>query len=273
MIRRLSPDARKPTKRAAAEDEASVLAATEPTTITHRRGQTKFLAPGEEEASGVSKMGRAAAKLCRLAFELAKAPDVAAMAELALAGLAEGTQTDAGALLLLPANVQGRAARRRPGNRRLPQLLGTSLPPRLELSGLDRAARGRSGAGAQRDGRQHLGHPRQPGRNPRHQRDLRPGPPRRPGVRTDPPLFHRPVDRARPRRPRVHPGGGRHRGRGHGKHPPPAGIGREPHSRAHRKRRTARAAGHPQRDHRPQHGDSPGDRGDRAAPPPATPPC
>ena len=92
---------------AAADDESNVLAANEPTTITHRRGHTKFLAPGKEEEDGVSKMGRAAAKLCRLAFELAKALDVATMAELALAGLAEATQTDAGAVLLLPANVQG----------------------------------------------------------------------------------------------------------------------------------------------------------------------
>ncbi len=84
-----------------------MLAPPEPTTITHRRGKTKLLAPGEAEESGVSKIGRAAAKLCRLAFELAKAPDVAAMAELALAGLAEGTQTDAGALLLLSAGAQG----------------------------------------------------------------------------------------------------------------------------------------------------------------------
>ncbi len=91
----------------ALDDDSDVLAPSEPTTITHRKGKTKLLALGEEEESGVSKMGRAAAKLCRLAFELAKAPDVAAMAELALAGLAEGTQTDAGALLLLSPGAQG----------------------------------------------------------------------------------------------------------------------------------------------------------------------
>ena len=85
------------------EDDLDVLDTIEPTTITHRRGKTKLLAPSETEDSGVSKMGRAAAKLCRLAFELAKAPDVAAMADLALQGLLEGTQTDAGAFLLLPA--------------------------------------------------------------------------------------------------------------------------------------------------------------------------
>jgi Nif-specific regulatory protein len=93
---------------AVADEDSSVLAVSEPTTITHRRGHTKFLAPGkEEEADGVSKMGRAAAKLCRMAFELAKAVDLAMMADLALVGLAEGTQTDAGAVLLLPANYQG----------------------------------------------------------------------------------------------------------------------------------------------------------------------
>jgi transcriptional regulator with GAF, ATPase, and Fis domain len=92
---------------AGSEEDSSVLAACEPTTITHRRGQTRFLVPGEEDTSGISKMGRAAAKLCRMAFELAKAPDVAAMADLALDGLSEGTQTDAAALLLLPRGFQG----------------------------------------------------------------------------------------------------------------------------------------------------------------------
>jgi len=89
------------------EDDSSVLAAYEPATITHRRGQTRFLEPGEEAASGVSKMGRAAAKLCRMAFELAKAPDSTAMADLALNGLLDGTMSDAAALLLLPKGFQG----------------------------------------------------------------------------------------------------------------------------------------------------------------------
>ncbi len=93
------------------DDDSSVLAAYQPTTITHRRGQTRFLEPGEEpdstvsETGAVSKMGQAAAKLCRLAFELAKAPDLPAMAELALDGLFEGTRTDTGALLLLPRDL------------------------------------------------------------------------------------------------------------------------------------------------------------------------
>ncbi len=78
-----------------------------PTTITHRRGQTRFLEPGPVEETGISKIGRAAAKLCRLAFELAKCPDVASVAELALEGLVQGTQSDAGAVMLLPKDYNG----------------------------------------------------------------------------------------------------------------------------------------------------------------------
>ena len=57
-------------------DDESVLETYEPTMITHRRGQSRFLEPPEEEDVDISlpKVGRAAAKLCRLAFELAKAP-------------------------------------------------------------------------------------------------------------------------------------------------------------------------------------------------------
>jgi Nif-specific regulatory protein len=84
------------------DDDESVLETYEPTTITHRRGQSRFLEPPEEEDVDVSlpKVGRAAANLCRLAFELAKATDVVSLANVALNGLFEGTQVDAGALLL-----------------------------------------------------------------------------------------------------------------------------------------------------------------------------
>ena len=83
-------------------DDESVLETYEPTTITHRRGQSRFLEPPEEEEVDVSlpKVGRAAANLCRLAFELAKATDVVTLANVALDGLFEGTQVDAGAVLL-----------------------------------------------------------------------------------------------------------------------------------------------------------------------------
>ena len=105
LVRRSSPDTA-PIEEAA-EDSSSVLTAGEPTTITHRRVQTKFLVPGEEEESGISKIGRAAAKLCRLAFELAKAPDITSLSEMALKGLAEGTPTDSGAVLIVPRDFSG----------------------------------------------------------------------------------------------------------------------------------------------------------------------
>ena len=89
------------------DDAAGVLDDLGPATITHRKGQTRFLEPVQAEEPGVSKIGRAAAKLCRLAFELAQAPDVAGVAQLALEGLAGGTLTDAGAVMLLPSEYEG----------------------------------------------------------------------------------------------------------------------------------------------------------------------
>jgi Nif-specific regulatory protein len=78
----------------------------EPTTITHRRNQTKFFEP-EQDPAVVPKVGRAAAKLCRLAFELAKCPDARAVADLALTGVFEEVAVDAGAVLLLPRDFRG----------------------------------------------------------------------------------------------------------------------------------------------------------------------
>ena len=88
-------------------DDSSVLSIHEPATITHRRGQTKFLEPQEPDETALPKLGRAAASLCRLAFELAQAPDIITIADLALAGLFEATQVDAGAVLVLPRHYEG----------------------------------------------------------------------------------------------------------------------------------------------------------------------
>ncbi len=80
----------------------------EPTTITHRRNQTRYLEPDHEpDDVSVPKVGRAATKLCRLAFELAKQTDVSSAARLALDGLLEGTNADAGAVLLVPRGKEG----------------------------------------------------------------------------------------------------------------------------------------------------------------------
>lgn len=86
-------------------DPADILGdAHEPTTITHRRNQTRFLVPGGPNDMPVPRLGQAAAKLCRLAFELASEPDATSVAHLALNGLFESTHIDAGAVLLLPRN-------------------------------------------------------------------------------------------------------------------------------------------------------------------------
>jgi Nif-specific regulatory protein len=83
-------------------ENSAVLDEYEATTITHRKGQSRFLDPLDEDDVDVviPKVGRAAAKLCRLAFELAKATDVKTLAHTALDGLFEGTSVDAGAVLL-----------------------------------------------------------------------------------------------------------------------------------------------------------------------------
>ncbi len=81
----------------------SIFEVFEPTTITHRKDQSRFLdtpASIEDTDEAVPKVGRAAAQLCRLAFELAKSTDVVSLANVALTGLFEGTQVDAGAILL-----------------------------------------------------------------------------------------------------------------------------------------------------------------------------
>jgi transcriptional regulator with GAF, ATPase, and Fis domain len=87
--------------------DSNVLTSHEPTTITHRRNQTRFLVPGGSGEVAVPRLGQAAAKLCRLAFELASEPDASAVSHLALNGLFESTNIDAGAVLLIPRGHEG----------------------------------------------------------------------------------------------------------------------------------------------------------------------
>ncbi len=92
------------------EDAESVLETFEPTTITHRKGQSRFLdAPvlDDTDDEALPKVGRAAAQLCRLAFDLAKSTDVVSLANTALNGLFEGTQVDSGAILLRQRDAKG----------------------------------------------------------------------------------------------------------------------------------------------------------------------
>jgi hypothetical protein len=87
------------------EDSAEEI---EPTNITHRRMQTRLLRDHVEGegSSLVPKLGQAAAKLCRLAFEMASQPDLRAVCRCALEGLLRSSvNVDVGAILLAPEGV------------------------------------------------------------------------------------------------------------------------------------------------------------------------
>ncbi|WP_146561734.1 sigma 54-interacting transcriptional regulator [Posidoniimonas corsicana] len=84
------------------DDEESVLLdGAEPTQITHRREQSRYLDPSSiDNDAPIPKVGRAAAALCRVAFTLAKATDLVSLSNSALDGLFESVAVDAGAVLL-----------------------------------------------------------------------------------------------------------------------------------------------------------------------------
>lgn len=84
--------------------DTQILDSVEPTTITDRRGRTRFLEADGEPPAGPN-VGRAAANLCRLAFDLAKLNNAITVSHMALDGLFEGTGVDAGAVLLAPRDL------------------------------------------------------------------------------------------------------------------------------------------------------------------------
>lgn len=71
----------------------------EPPLITHRRGHAQLLERDAETPSS-PRLGKAAAHLCRLAFAFGQQADAASVAKIALEGLFEATNADAGAVLL-----------------------------------------------------------------------------------------------------------------------------------------------------------------------------
>ncbi len=94
------------------DEAASVLEPVEGTHITHRRENSRFLRnPDAEADDAIPKVGRAAASLCRLAFDLAKATDVVSLANVCLTGLFEVAPVDAGAVLLRERGLDGRRDR------------------------------------------------------------------------------------------------------------------------------------------------------------------
>lgn len=93
-----------PLRTAATAEDSGVM---EPTTIMHRRGQSRFLGKATATATA-PQAGVAATKLCRLAFELAKAVDARETARAALEGLMDAVPSDAGAILLLGKASKGK---------------------------------------------------------------------------------------------------------------------------------------------------------------------
>ncbi len=84
-----------------AYEDDQTLPPAEPTTITHRRQKTRYHHAEPEQADeAVPKVGRAAAKLCRIAFDLANQTSVRGIAKIALDGLLESTNADCGAVLM-----------------------------------------------------------------------------------------------------------------------------------------------------------------------------
>ena len=83
------------------------IGVTEPTTITHRKQTTKFLADEGEELSEPSidgGFGIAATRLCRLAFALAKETTARSVARMAMDYLIEMADVDSGAVLMVPSS-------------------------------------------------------------------------------------------------------------------------------------------------------------------------
>lgn len=89
------------------DSDDEVLGEYEPTTITHRQHKTRLWESDDREGLSLEEAGKAAARLCRLAFELGKAPTAVKMAELTLDALFEMTAVDGGAVLLVPRDFVG----------------------------------------------------------------------------------------------------------------------------------------------------------------------
>ncbi len=119
--------------------ETVPLTGDDPTTITHRRGKTRYFDNAALDEPGMaSKVGATSAKrLCKLAFDLADIDDIKRVAQRSLECLFESTNVDAGGVYLLrdlQANRGGRnlglvASRsdHRPKYRRLSKFLAETV--------------------------------------------------------------------------------------------------------------------------------------------------
>ena len=79
--------------------------------IAHRRSRSGLLDTIRETAASAPRVGRAAAELCRLAFALGRAADLAEAARIALETAIEGTAAERGVVLLPTVRGDGPATR------------------------------------------------------------------------------------------------------------------------------------------------------------------
>ena len=85
------------------DDQPTVQAPSEPETITHSLQKTKFLdVEQDDEWESIPKIGRAAARLCRLGFDLANETTVRGIARIALDALIDEVGVDAAGVLMVP---------------------------------------------------------------------------------------------------------------------------------------------------------------------------
>ena len=96
------------TKETGSDPNVQVLTESEERQITHRTKETQFLTEKNlpDDSVAINQVGQAATALLRLACDLAEAKNLSRLCELTLTGLCEETNVEAGAVLLLPPDLQ-----------------------------------------------------------------------------------------------------------------------------------------------------------------------
>ena len=96
------------TKESESDPNVQVLTESEERQITHRTKETQFLTEKNlpDDSVAINQVGQAATALLRLACDLAESSNLSQLCELTLAGLCEETNVEAGAVLLLPPDLQ-----------------------------------------------------------------------------------------------------------------------------------------------------------------------
>ena len=95
-------------KESQSDPNVHVLTESEAKQITHRTKETQFLTAtnSPDDSIAITQVGQAATALLRLACELVEADSLSQLCELTLTGLCNETNIEAGAVLLLPPDIE-----------------------------------------------------------------------------------------------------------------------------------------------------------------------